>query len=83
MDIDYFYYDPSNHEESDQLEWPNQLEEMQKEEDYLKEEVIEVQVQKKSTRQKRNDTISLVFKLFFDNIFTWFWVADLIENQAK
>ena len=70
MDIDYFYYDPSNHEESDQLEWPNQLEEMQKEEDYLKEEVIEVQVQKKSTRQKRNDTISLVFKLFFDNIFT-------------
>ena len=37
-----------------------------KEETLIKEEIIEVQIQKKSNKQKRNDTIRSVFKLLSD-----------------
>ena len=40
---------------------------MKKDEDtFVKEEIIEVQVQKKSNKQKRNDTVRSVFELFSD-----------------
>ena len=40
---------------------------MKKDEDtFVKEEIIEVQVQKKSNKQKRNDTVRSVFEFFSD-----------------
>ena len=55
--------------------------EIKKEETFIKEEIIEVQIRKKSNKQKRIDTIRSVFKLFSD------WSRGLdsdwtVENQA-
>ena len=45
------------------LKW-NWSQEIKKEQTYIKEEVIEVQIQKKSNKQKRNDTIRSVSNSF-------------------
>ena len=65
------------------LKW-NWSQEIKKEQTYIKEEVIEVQVQKKSNKQKRNDTMRSVFKLFSDwSTVFWLDFNQLFENQIK
>ena len=55
---------------------------MKRDEDtYVKEEVIEVQVQKKSNKQQRNDTIRSVFELFSDCL--TIFVAKLLICRLK
>ena len=66
------------------LKW-NLYQEMKKDEDtFVKEEIIEVQVQKKSNKQKRNDTVRSVFELFSDWLVLLlnFWFVGWKPSQA-
>ena len=72
--IDYFYYDPGTHTETDLPEWPDALKNKEKEEKYLvtvkqekiEDEKLKIQVQKKSRKQQKLDSIRFGFKLFSD-----------------